>query len=299
MDTSQTDYALVRRPVILRVLVVAGALFGFALLALAVSGAADASEGSPPPDQPGLLDSTGHIVHGVLKPVGPVLTPVTGTVHAVTSQVAPAVRPVTSGLEPALAPLTRPVLRAAEPVLAALRPVTEPVLDAVSPVTSPVLRATAPVTAPVVRAIGAGHVAPAVTTQPAKPTPRGDISAPPVVAAPGELVPSIDRATPVVDAQSGDQRRRDAQVGARHLCGDADAAGVAGLMPGSGGGGPPADVAGTSGAMSASSGAQHGGEYAVTAAGSAIPGVDRAWRAPPAGVWSLHWLEYYGNDHPS
>ncbi|WP_086677968.1 hypothetical protein [Amycolatopsis pretoriensis] len=256
---------------------VAGALFGFTLLALAVSGAANASEGSPPPDRAGLLDRTGDTAHDVLKHAQPVLKPVTGTVHAVTSHVAPVVKPVTSGLEPALAPLTRPVLQAAEPVLSALRPVTEPVA----------------------RAIGAEPVATAVTDQRAKPTPRGDVSAPPVVAAPGELVTPIDRTAPAVDEQSGGQRRLDVQVGARHVAGDADAAGVAGPLSGSGGGGPLADVTGTSGAMSAGSGGQHGGEYAVTAAGSVIPGADRTWRAPPAGSWSLHWLEYYGNDHPS
>ncbi|MEA5363879.1 hypothetical protein VA596_30395 [Amycolatopsis sp., V23-08] len=343
MDTSQTDYALVRHPLVLRVLVVAGALFGFTLLALAVSGAADASEGSPPP---GLLDGAGQTVHGVLEPVEPVLKPVTGTVHDVTAQVAPAakpvtgavhdvtarvapvvkpvtgavhdvtsqvaplvkpvagtlhavsslaepvVKPVTSGLEPVLAPLTRPVLQAAEPVLSALRPVTEPVLNAVSPVTSPVLRATAPVTAPVVRAIGAEHVAPVPTGKPATPAPRGDTTAPWAVAGHPVTVASV--------VEQGDtQRRHDAQLGSRHLAGDTDAAGVAGPMSGSGGGGLPADVSGMSGAMSAGSGGQHGGEYAVTAAGTGTPGTDRSWRAPPAGSWSLHWLEFYGNDHPS
>ncbi|MET8846040.1 hypothetical protein [Amycolatopsis sp. NPDC004625] len=301
MDTSQTDFVLVRHPVLLRVLVVAGALFGFTLLALAVSGAAGASEGSPPPGRPGLLEGTGHTVHGVLEPVEPGLKPVTDTVHELTSQVAPAVKPVTSGLEPALAPLTRPVRQAAEPVLTAVQQVTEPVLHAVSPVTSTVLHATAPVTAPVVRAIGADHVVPAVTGQPVRPTPRGDASAPPVSAALGERVASIDRTAPVVDDQRGLQRRRDAQLGARHRAGDAnaDAAGVAGPLSGSGRGGLPAGVAGLSGALSAGSGGQHGGEYAVTAAGSVIPGEDRTWRAPPDGVWSLHWLEYYGNNHPS
>ncbi|MFJ1768153.1 hypothetical protein ACIOD2_48090 [Amycolatopsis sp. NPDC088138] len=298
MDTSLTDYALARHPLVLRVLVVAGALFGFTLLALAVSGAADASEGSPPPDRSGLLDRVGNVAHDVLEPAGPVLKPVAGTLHDVTSQVAPVVTPVTSGLEPVLAPLTRPVLHAAEPVLSALRPVTEPVLHAVSPVTSPVLHATAPVTAPVVRAIGAEHGGPALTGQPATPTPRGDSSVPPVAAAPAEhLVP----VAPVVVKQGDSRRRHDAQAGSRHVAGDpvADATGVAGPMSGSGGGGLPADVSGMSGAMSASSGGQHGGEYAVTTAGTGALGIERSWRAPPAGSWSLHWLEFYGNDHPS
>ncbi len=302
MDTSQTDHALAGHPLALRMLVVVGALFGFTLLALAVSGAADASEGSPPPDRPGLLDQVGHTVQGALKPVEPALKPVTGTVHAVTSQVAPVVKPVTSGLEPVLAPLTRPVLTAVEPALSALRPATEPVLHALSPVTLPVLRATAPVTAPVVRAIGAGHVVPALTGQPAtgqpaKPSPRGDVSPLSVEAA---LVKQVDRIAPVVGKQGDPQRRHDTQVGTRHVAGDAvaDVTGVAHPMSGSGGG-LPADVSGMSGAMSASSGAQHGGEYAVTAAGTGIAGTDRSWRAPPAGAWSLHWLEYYGNDHPS
>ncbi|WP_328617740.1 hypothetical protein OHS18_17345 [Amycolatopsis sp. NBC_00355] len=318
MDTSQKDYVLVDHPLLLRVLVVAGALFGFTLVALAVSGAADASEGSPPPDRPGLLDGAGQTVHGVLKPVEPVLKPVTGavytvssqvapvvkpvagTLHTVTSVVAPVVRPVTSGLEPVLAPVTLPVLQAAEPVLAALRPVTAPLLHAVSPVTSPVLHATAPVTAPVVRAIGAGYVVPAVTGQPAEPTPRGDTSAPWAVVAPAEQVAPAGWIAPVAAEQGDTQRRHDAQVGSRHVAGDAapEMAGVTGPMSGSGGG-LPVDVSGTSGAMSAGSGAQHGGEYAVTAAGTGAAGTDRSWRAPPAGSWSLHWLEFFGNDHPS
>ncbi len=288
MDTSQTDYALVRHPWVLRVLIVAGALFGFTLLALAVSGAAEAAEGPP---QPGLLGRAGQTVHDVLKPVEPVLKPVTGTVHEVAAQVAPVVKPVTSGLEPVLAPLTRPVLRAAEPVLSALRPVTEPVLDAVSPVTSPVVHATAPVTAPVVRAIGSDHVGPA-------PTPRGDTGVPPAVAAPVKQLAAAGRIAPVVVKQGDVQRRHDAQVGSRHVAGDA-VSGTAGPPSGSGGGGMPADVSAVSGAMSASSGAHHGGEHAVTAAGTGTPGTDRSWRAPPAGSWSLHWLEHYGNDHPS
>jgi hypothetical protein len=300
MDTSQTDCALVRHPLVLRMLVVFGALFGFTLLALTLSGAADASEGSPPTDRSGLLDRAGQTVHGVLKPVEPVLKPVTGTVHAVTAQVAPVVKPVTSGLEPVLAPLTRPVLQAAEPVLSALRPVTEAVLHAVAPVTSPVLHATAPVTTPVVRAIGAEHVVPAQTGQAGEPAPPGDNSLPPVVAAPVEQVAPAGWIVPVVK-QGDTQRRHDAQVGSRHVAGNAvsDVADGVGPMSESGGGGLPADTAGVSGAMSASSGGQHGGEYAVAAAGTGTSGTDRSWRAPPAGAWSLHWLEYYGNDHPS
>jgi hypothetical protein len=117
----------------------------------------------------------------------------------------------------------------------------------------------------------------------------------PVVAAPAG--PS----GPVVVKQVGLQRPHDVQAVARSVAGPGDSAeiGVAGPMSGAGGGGMPADLSGVSGAMSAGSGAQHGGEFAVTAAGSSMPGTDRTWRAPPAGSWSLRWLEYYGNDHPS
>ncbi|GLY44467.1 hypothetical protein Amsp01_104900 [Amycolatopsis sp. NBRC 101858] len=298
MDTSLTDDTLVRHPVVLRVLVVAGALFGFTLLALAVSAAADASEG-PPPDRPGLLDHVGSTVHGVLKPAEPALTPVTEPVRAVTSQVARVAKPVTNGLEPVLAPVTRPVLHAVEPVLSALRPVTEPVLHAVSPVTSPVLRATAPLTDPVVRAVGAEHVVPAVTglqesERPAHPAPREDIVSSPSVTAPA------GSGTPVTVTSADPQRSRFVHAAVRPAAGHSGSRiGVADPTSGSGGGGLPADVSGASGAMSASPGGQHGGEYAVTTAGSAVPGSDRTWRAPPAGAWSLHWLEYYGNDHPS
>ncbi|UOX88433.1 hypothetical protein MUY14_43290 [Amycolatopsis sp. FBCC-B4732] len=294
MDTSLTDDAPTGQPLLLRMLVVAGALFGFTLLAMAVSGTAHASEG-PPPDRPGLLDHIGSTAHGVLKPVEPVLTPVTEPVHAVTSQVAQVAKPVTNGLEPVLAPVTRPVLRAAEPALSALRQVTEPVLHAVSPVTSPVLRATAPLTAPVARAVGAGDVVPVVTgrqdgDRQAKPAPREDIVSSPSVTAPApvSVTPTDPQRSHVVHAAV---RSASEHSGSR--------IGVAVPMSGSGGGGLPVDVSGVSGAMSAGSGAQHGGEYAVTASRSVMPGTDRTWRAPPAGAWSLHWLEYYGNDHPS
>ncbi|MCR6489644.1 hypothetical protein M8542_43200 [Amycolatopsis sp. OK19-0408] len=298
MDTSLTDDTLARHPLLLRVLVVAGALFGFTLLALAVSESADASEGSPP-DRPGLLEHVGSTAHGVLKPVEPVLMPVTEPVHAVTSQVARVAKPVTNGLEPVLAPVTRPVLRAAEPALSALRPVTEPVLHAVSPVTSPVLRATAPLTAPVVRAAGAEHTVSAVSglqqsERPAKPAPREDIASSPSVTAPA------GSSTPVPVTSTDPQRPRVVHAAGRSAGGPSGSRiGVAGPLSGSGGGGLPADVSGVSGAMSAGSGAQHGSEFAVTAFGSGLPGTDRTWRAPPAGAWSLHWLEYYGNDHPS
>ncbi|WP_290056106.1 hypothetical protein [Amycolatopsis solani] len=292
MDTSLTDDTPVGHPVVLRVLVVAGALFGFTLLALAVSGAANASEGSPP-DRPGVLSRAGSTAHDLLKPAGPALKPVTGTVHAVTSRVAPAVKPVTNGLEPVIAPVTRPVLHAAEPVLSALRPVTAPVVHALSPVTSPVLRATAPVTAPVVRAVTGWPAKSAPRDDsgatPGNPAPRGDFGSVPVAAGPSG---------PVVVEQAHAQRRHDVRAAARWAAGRSGSVriGAADPRPGSDGGVPPADV---SGALSAGSGAQHGGEFAVTGAGSGVPGTDRTWRAPPAGAWSLHWLEHYGNDHPS
>ncbi|MEU7785490.1 hypothetical protein [Amycolatopsis sp. NPDC049159] len=297
MDTSLTDDAPTGQPLLLRMLVVAGALFGFALLALAVSGAADASEGSPP-DRPGLLDHVGSTAHSVLKPVEPVLTSVTKPVHAVTAQVAQVAKPVTNGLEPVLAPVTRPVLRAAEPLLSALRPVTELVVHAVSPVTSPVLHATAPLTAPVARSIGAEDVVPVVTGRqdgdwPAKPTPREDVSSPSVAAPAGG-------STPVTVTSADPWRSRVVHAAVRSAAEQPGSRiGGADPVPLSGGGGLPDDVSGASGTMSASAGGQHGGEYAVTAAGSSVPGTDRTWRAPPAGAWSLHWLEYYGNDHPS
>lgn len=291
MDTSLTDDAPTGQPLLLRMLVVAGALFGFTLLALAVSSAADAAEGAPP-DQHSLLGRVGNTAHDVLEPVAPALKPVTDAVHVVSSQVAPVVKPVTNGLEPVLAPLTRPVLDAAEPVLSALRPVTRPVLHAVSPVTSPVLHATAPLTAPVVRAMGGERVVPAVigqpvTGRPETPAPRGAAGFPPVAAG-----------TPAVSTRPVAQHTAGVSA-VRHVAGHlgSDKAGIAGPL--SGGGGMPADLSGMSGAMSASTGSAPGGEFAVTASGSGMPGADRTWRAPPAGAWSLHWLEHYGNDHPS
>ncbi|WP_410586334.1 hypothetical protein [Amycolatopsis sp. lyj-23] len=298
MDTSLTDDASIGPPRMLRLLVLAGALFGFSLLAMALSGTAHASDGAPPPERPGLLDRAGDTAHGLLKPVEPALEPVTGTVHAVSSRVASAVEPVTSGLEPVLAPVARPVLAAAEPVLSALRPVTRPVLHAVSPVTAPVLHATAPVTAPVVRAIGGRRVVPAVTGHPvagnaAAPAPRDDIGAPPVV-----------DTVAVFGAQAALTRpaaqRLEETPAVRRFAGRAGPAeaGVAAPMSGSGGG-LPVGSSGTGGAMSAGTGSAHGGEFAVTASGAFMPGTDRAWRPPPGGRASPYWLVFYGNDHPS
>ncbi|VVJ17704.1 Uncharacterised protein [Amycolatopsis camponoti] len=279
MDTSLTNDASAGHSLLLRVLVVAGALFGFTLLALAVSGAADASEGAPPA-RPGLLGRAGHAAHHVLEPAGSALAPVTGPVHAVTSQVAPVVTPVTRVLEPVIAPVTRPVLRSAEPVLSALRPVTEPVLRAVSPVL-----------APVVRAIGADHGVTPVTGHPARLTPRGDSGPSPVVAGPG---------VPAMPAQGRVQPRHDHQVDSRPGAGkSASDVTSADPMSGSGGGGVPEGPTGLSGSMSASPGGQHGGEFAVPASGTREIGTGRSWRAPPGGPPSLYWLVCFGNDHPS
>ncbi|WP_410625810.1 hypothetical protein [Amycolatopsis sp. cmx-8-4] len=310
MDTSLTDTTPAPHPFVLRMLILAGALFGFTVLALLVSGTANAAEGSPPPDRPGLLDQAGQTVHGVLEPVEPVLKPVTGTVHAVTtqvapvlkpvtdtvyavtSQVAPVLEPVTSGLEPVVAPLIQAVEPVTGPVLSALRPVTQPVLHALSPATEPVLQSlspatepvrhvTAPVTASPVRPIRTDQVVPAVTGQPALtgqpavPQPREGVNASPVRA---RVFAVVHSGSPQAVAKTAD---------------------TAVPMSGTGGGGLPADVSGTSGAMSASPGGQHGGEYAVTSAGSRVLGTGRAWRAPPGAAWSLYWLVFYGNDHPS
>ncbi|WP_410567431.1 hypothetical protein [Amycolatopsis sp. cmx-4-61] len=293
MDTSQTDTASVRHSMVLRVLVVAGALFGFTVLALLVSQAADASEGSPPGTEPAAHDSLKVVterVDGVLKPVEAVLTPVSESVHAVSAQTAQVVQPVTDVLEPVVAPLTRPVLRAAEPVLSALRPVTKPVLPALDPV----LRAAAPVTEPLVRAVGADRV-PAVAGQPAGLRPREDTTA--VVAA---VVVPPDRAVPA--AGHGQLPVADAEpAGLRHggRPEPAKSGVTADPMRGSGGGQLPSDSTGVSGSMSASPGGQRGGEFAVTAPGAREVGTGRAWRAPPSGRASLYWLVFYGNDHPS
>jgi len=283
MDTSQSDDTLVGHPLVLRVLVVAGALFGFTVLALLMSGAAHASEGAPPPARPGLLDHVGDAVHSGLAPAEPVLKPVTGAVYTVSAQVAPVVEPVVRAVEP----VTQPVVRAIEPVLSALRPVTRPVLHALSPVTAPVLHALSPVTSPVRHAVApviapaAESVVPAVPGRPTPPEPRAD-----TISSPAAAVPA-DRAGPAL----------------AHRGHEPDIRRVAGSeirdVPGSGGGGSPADVHGVSGAMSAAPGGQHGGEYAVTTSGLPLPGTDRAWRAPPGGPPSLYWLVCYGNDHPS
>ncbi len=284
-----------------RLFVVAGAVVGFTVLAFLLAGRADAAEHTQPaePDRPGLAGSLGRVTGQVAGPVDRALRPETEVVHSVSAAAAPVVRPVLEPVEPVLAPVVRPVAKAAEPVLSALAPVT-------GPVTRPVVDALAPVTEPVTRAVGADSVVAAVVPRPV-PGPRDDTaghgSASSSSQAP-ESSPAARMRSDEVTVRSEDVSGPVCHV-VRHV--DAPATRFATTSAGessrSDGGGAPSwpaspEVAGT-GAMSAGSSGQHGGEYAVTAAGSAMPGSDRTWRAPPAGVWSLHWLEYYGNDHPS
>lgn len=283
------------RSVLVRVLVVAGTLVGFGVLAVLLSGTANASERSPDrPDRPGLLSAAGKPLQSTVKQADSVLRPVTDVVHTASSQVAPVVKPVTDLAEPVLAPVTRPVVTAVAPLLPVVRPVTEPVLR-------PVLNAVAPVTEPVVHAVGAAPAVKAVAGTTAT-TPRDDVTPAPASPATVQVLPIShpETAAPaekpladqVLSAVAQEQRHPSAQAEHR----------VADRMSGPDGGGstPPTPAApAASGAVSANSAGQHGGEYAVTETGSTVPGTDRAWRAPPGGPPSLYWLVFYGNDHPS
>ncbi|WP_146073606.1 hypothetical protein [Amycolatopsis sp. CA-126428] len=266
MDTSQSEDVRVGDGLILaRVLLVAGTLVGFAVLALLMSGTANASESSSPdhPDPPGLLSAVGKPLRGALEPVANLA-------------------------EPVLAPVVRPVVTAVAPVLSVVRPVTEPVLR-------PVLDAVAPV----VHAVGADPAGPVVipgTTRPrddVRPAPAEQAAAattgqPAVEAVVSSRQPRADR--PVF----AEVTAKDAAVPA----GSARSARTSG--PDGGGSVPPApEGPAASGTTAAGSAGQHGGEYAVTGSGSSMPGTDRAWRAPPDGCAPPYWLVFYGNDHPS
>ncbi len=290
MDTSQSDAAAVHKSVIARWLIVAGAVVGFAVLALVLSGRADAAERDVPaaPDQSGVLGSIGHTVEHVTGPADRVLRPMTGTVHAVSAVAEPVVQQVAKPLEPVVSSVVRPIAKTVEPVLSVVEPVT-------APVTRPVLHALAPVVDPVTHAVGADPVIETVSGHPVRTspgTPRDDIGVTPVHGDATAVTPEPPQVPrPAVTVRT--------ELGRNHGSGGT----FAGDHPGSGGGGVPASpgapgAVNSGGSVSAGS-SGHGGEYAVSASGPRIAGTDRSWRAPPAGSWSLHWLEYYGNDHPS
>ncbi|MBB4689172.1 hypothetical protein [Amycolatopsis jiangsuensis] len=318
MDTSLSDDGPARHPVLLRMLVVAGTLFGFTLLALLASHTADASERPRPPDRPGALAGTGQALHDVLEPGEQATRSAAEPAHAVSSRVAAAAKPVARIAEPAVEsvaeavgpvvkpvakvadpvakaagpvtrvaePVVKPVTQSAEPVLSALRPVTRPVVGSLDPVTRPILRVTDPVTGPVLGADEGGG-----QTAPPAPQSRPDQA----------VAGSADRTVALVDKV---QRHHTgaASVVSRHESASAGAepAFVPEPMSGSGGGGGvPVGSTGVSGAVPASGGGAHGGEYAVAPSGSQEIGTSRAWRAPPGGPPSLYWLVSYGNDHPS
>jgi hypothetical protein len=268
MDSSQIeDEQGAGRSALARVLLVAGALVGFTVLAVLLSGTANAAEKPSPgqPDRPGLLSAAEQPLRAVVKPV-------------------------TDLVEPVLAPVTRPVVKVVAPVLSVVRPVTEPVLR-------PVLHAVAPVTAPVVHAVEPDPAVEAVAGKTAT-TPRDDVR--PAPAQPGPAV-TTGRSEVLLPTVTSERATSSAAHERQHPNVQADR-GTAGWMSGPDGGGPtpptPAAPA-ASGSMSAGSAGQHGGEYAVTGSGSSVPGTDRTRRAPPGGHASLYWLVFYGNDHPS
>ncbi|MDQ7810839.1 hypothetical protein Q5425_44555 [Amycolatopsis sp. A133] len=297
MNTSQSeDVQVGESSMVARMLLVAGVLVGLAVLALLMSGTADAAESSSPDrtDRPGLLSAIGKPLRGTIEQAKPVLRPVTDVVHTVSSQVAPVAKPVTELVEPVLAPVVRPVVTAVAPVLSVVRPVTEPVLR-------PVLDALAPVTEPVVHAVGAdpaGTVVAGSTETTGTTRPRDDVRP-----APAEQAAAVTTEQPEAEAVVPPrQPRADRPAFAEDTAKDAGVPAGFARMSGPAGGGsvPPApEGPAASGTVSAGPAGQHGGEHAVTMAGSGPPGTDRAWRAPPGGRAPLYWLVFYGNDHPS
>lgn len=273
--------------VLVRVLMVIGALLGLAFLAVLLSGTADAS------DQTSDADHTTRLLSSVAEPI-----------QQVASDTAPLVEQVTKPLEPVVSPVVRPVAEAVEPVLQIVGPVTEPV-------TRPVLDALSPITDPVARTVGAEPVIEAVGGQRAQPEPapapasRADVGTDlerfAALGARPELngvhsgpVPNVGPSWTLLAARNEPIPDRTAQPD------ELSAGSVSGL----GGGGGPALPSGPSaggivGSMSAGSAGSHGGEHAVTETAMTMPGTDRAWRAPPDDRRSVPWPDEYGNDHPS
>ncbi|MEV7551889.1 hypothetical protein AB0N89_19880 [Amycolatopsis sp. NPDC089917] len=272
-----------------RVLVMAGAVIGFAVLAVLLAGRADATDRSAEPGDHGIL--------GTITQADRLLRPV----HQVAAETAPVVEQVTEPVQPVVAPVVRPVVKAAEPVLHVAAPITEPV-------TRPVVRALAPVTEPVTRAVGADPAIDIIAgTQPDKrsvPAPRADVS--PAPAQP---------AGPATDVHPGlaasDSARETSLPGglptpdsARHLTAATPTPDLSATSGHGRGGGGPALPAGpgtahTGGTMTAGASSSHGGEHAVTETGTGVPGTDRSWRAPPDARPEAPWPDEYGLDHPS
>ncbi|WP_410663412.1 hypothetical protein [Amycolatopsis sp. lyj-84] len=292
MNTSQSRALPGDDIIVLRqVLVVIGALFGLALLAILLSGTANASDRSPEPGGPGLL---GDVVGAGTKSAMPLLESVAKPVHRVASEVAPVVEQVTKPVEPVLSQVVRPVARVAGPV-------ARPVLDSLAPVTEPVAHAVG-----AERLVTALDGEPSRSEQPAvaESASRSDVSAgsapAPAIEVHSGLVWGADSAwaSAAERGQSVPGRERPVSPETTHP-GEASVVKVPG--PPSGGpvlpGGP--SSVGVGGSMSASSGGSHGGEYAVTETGTGMPGTDRAWRAPPDDRRSVPWPDEYGHDHPS
>ncbi|MBB5852102.1 hypothetical protein ACFQ05_02365 [Amycolatopsis umgeniensis] len=258
--------------VLARLFVTAGALLGFVVLAVLMSGAADAAEKPAEPDDHAFL---GNVLHPV---------------HELTSEMAPVVERVTKPVEPVVSPVVRPVVKAVEPVLNVVRPVT-------GPVTKPLVRTLAPIT----HVVGADPVADAVTGTPARPVPpapRADVSPEPLIysgpqARKQEMrVPAMPRASAVPLREYAAERtseQDDVQLSAPS--GHSDGGGPA-LPAGPG-------AVQTGGTMTAGGSGAHGGDHAVTETGSGMPGTDRAWRAPPDDRRAVPWPDDYGIDHPS
>lgn len=261
--------------VLLRVLVVAGALVGFAVLSLLMSGAANAESRAPSPagpDRPGVL---GQVVHDVAGQAESVLQ----AAHQASAAAAPLVQQVTEPVSPLLEPVVRPLSTVAAPLLSTLAPVTHAVgAD------------------PVITAVAGGSV-PSLPVS--SPRPRDDSGDQAPVMAVEQASRSVPRVEPAVPGA-----RFDAVPLRRQSRGHSPDPGAitAGVMSGFGGGGVPPSTPSTAmlgGAVSAGSSGQHGGESAVTASGAVVPGSGSTWLAAPSGRWSLRWLVFYGNAHPS
>ncbi|MFI6302888.1 hypothetical protein ACIBCH_13530 [Amycolatopsis thailandensis] len=275
--------------VLARVLVMAGTVVGFAVLAVLLAGKADAADRSAEPGDHGVL--------GTITQTDRLLRPV----YQVAAATGPTVERVTDPVEPVVAPVVRPVVKAVEPVLHVAAPVTEPV-------TRPVFHALAPVTKPVTRAVGADRVIDiAAGTPPDRksvPAPRADVNPEPAHSA--GPAPEVQPGLPVQD--SARERPLPAALPtpdpARHPIAATSTPELSATSGhGRGGGGPalPAGPGGvqTGGTMTAGASSSHGGEHAVTETGTGMPGTDRSWRAPPDARPEVPWPDYYGLDHPS
>jgi hypothetical protein len=295
-----------------RILVTAGGMVAFGLLALLLAGTANAqTRGDPGPGTTGNQPTTGpngQVGSGVLGTgSGSVLPSTGGAQPAVSGVVGSLVAPVVRVAATAAAPVLNPVTHAAAVLLAPVRPVVAPIVDeVVAPVaaalplhdvTGPILRAAAPVLSPATSAVGAGRAVSALTgSQPA--TQAAPVAASPQALAASGTSPVTPPETPVSGHVTPSQHPTASTVVPRSgdMVGDGH---VTVPWPGGLPVGPVPLVSDAVGTAAAGPGQSSGGGYAINT-GVAVPAATDAYGRAPTTVLlgAMRWHPF-GRHHPS